>query len=126
MGGNGEGEMGRGETGRRDRDGETGRGRSSGKGQEWGGEKGRVRLGGGNGKGEMGKGRGEEGARGGDFIDGYDESLGGMRLQFFLTLFIHATPGTPPSISIKVLTICSITNCKQQNVQEVFVLIIFE
>ena len=63
------------------------------------GEKGRVRLGGCNGKGEMGRGQQEggdgeghkgEGRRRGkrryDFTDGYDECLGGMRLQFFLTL----------------------------------------
>ena len=48
--GNGEGEMGRGATGGRDRDGKTGRGRSSGKGREWGGGDVEVRLGGGNGE----------------------------------------------------------------------------
>ena len=92
------------------------RGRSSGKGQEWGGEMGRDRLGGGNGeggneKGEMGreqqeggtgKGQrkgGEEGARG-KGISQMDmmKCLGGMRLQSFLTLFTRATPGTPASI----------------------------
>ena len=28
----------------------------------------------------------------------HTECLGGMRLQFFLTLFTRATPGTPASI----------------------------
>ena len=83
-------------------------------------EKGRVRLGGCNGEeeggngnwemgrgqqeGEMGKGtngRGEEGARG-EGITQMDmmKCLGGMRLQFFLTLITHATPGTPASLFI--------------------------
>ena len=29
---------------------------------------------------------------------GHMECLGGIRLQFFLTLFTRATPGTPASI----------------------------
>ena len=51
-------------------------------------------------------GRGRRGKRRGDFTDGYHEMprwtymecLGGMRLQSFLTLFTHATPGAPASI----------------------------
>ena len=44
------------------------------------------------------KGRGEEGARG-EGISQMDmmKCLGGMRLQFLLTLFTRATPGTPAS-----------------------------
>ena len=50
---------------------------------------------------------GEGGARGGEISQmdydgmpgwgGHMECLGGMRLQFFLTLFTRATPGTPAS-----------------------------
>ena len=63
------------------------------------GAMGRERWGGGNRKGETGKGtkgRGEEGARG-EGLSQMDmmKCLGGMRLQFFLTLFTRATPGTP-------------------------------
>ena len=88
------------------------------------GETERVRLGGGNGEGEEGNGEGEmgrgnrkgeteKGAKGrgrrrarGEGISqmdmmkclgGHMECLGGMRLQFFLTLFTRATPGTPAS-----------------------------
>ena len=98
-----------GQQGRRNKDGETGRVEvlarvGSGEGEKW-----RVRLGcngeeeGGNWKGETGKGtkgRGEEGARG-ERISQMDmmKCLGGMRLQFLLTLFTRATPGTPASNS---------------------------
>ena len=79
----------RGQRGGRDRDGETERGRSSGKGRQFGGEtgKGKTRRGrgqweggGGNRKGKTGKGakgRGRRrGKRRGDFTDGYDEMPG--------------------------------------------------
>ena len=55
----------------------------------------------------MGRGRQGGGKRRGDFTDGYDDmpgwtdgSLGGMKLQSFLTLFTRATPGIPASIYI--------------------------
>ena len=77
-----------GQRGERDRDGEMGRDRSSGKGWEWEGEMGRGNLEGkgGNGTGEMGRGQQEggdskgsngkvrrRGKRRGDFTDEYDE-----------------------------------------------------
>ena len=115
--GDGEGGNGDGETGREGQWGgregwETVRGRSSGKGREWGGGDVEVRLGGGNVEGEIGRGQqegvdGERGQRGGGEegarrkgISQMDmmKCLGGMRLQFFLTLFTLATPGTPASI----------------------------
>ena len=75
---------------------------------------------GGNGKGEMGRGQ-QEGGDGEGHKDGWGRRLsckqkargegisqmdmmkslecpGGMRLQFFLTLFTRATPGTPASL----------------------------
>ena len=74
---------------------------------------------GGDGKGVTGSRRwgrgqrrgGEGGARGGEISQmdydgmpgwgGHMECLGGMRLQFFLTLFTRATPGTPASVVYK-------------------------
>ena len=73
-------------------------GRKIGRGQwgEGGGQRGGGQQGGGDGEG--GNGLGEmrrEGKDGGKHI----ECLGGMRLQFFLTLLTRATPGTSASIS---------------------------
>ena len=42
----------------------------------------------------MRRGNWEGGGEGGKHI----QCLGGMRLQFFLTLFTRATPGTPASL----------------------------
>ena len=108
----GEGEMGRGATGNQ---GETGRGQWGGAMGRGGRETGRGRRGrgdreeddgeGGNRVGEMrrgatGWGRWGGGAMGREGKDGgkHTECLGEMRLQFFLTLFTCATPGTPASI----------------------------
>ena len=59
---------------------------------------------GGGGDREEGDGEGviEEGGNGegGDEGGKHIECLGGMRLQFFLTLFTRATPGTPANLSI--------------------------
>ena len=43
------------------------------------------------------------------FTDSYKhmESLGGKRLQFFLTLFTHAMPGTQASDNIILYSICT-------------------
>ena len=86
--GNWEGETVMGQRGGRDRDGEMGRDRSSGKGWEWGGGDGKRQFGreggqwegrdgegqqeGGDSKGANGRGR-RRGKRRGDFTDGYDE-----------------------------------------------------
>ena len=61
---------------------------------QWGGEDDEGGYGeGGNGEGKMGRGAmGREGKE-----VGHMECLGGMRLQFFLTLLTRATPGTPAS-----------------------------
>ena len=106
--GNREEEMGRGATGRGrrgGRDGEGGneegemlrgqKGGGDGEGDDGEGVTGRGRWGRGNGEGEMGKEQhGGKGKRGCKHI----ECLDGMRLQFFLTLFTRATPGTPASL----------------------------
>ena len=81
-GGDREGDNGEGKIGRRQW-GEGGRQR--GGGQQGGGD-----GDGGNWVGEMGR----EGKDGGKHI----ECLGGMRLQFFLTLLTRATPGTSASL----------------------------
>ena len=79
--------MGRGQRGGRDRDGETGRGRSSGKGWEWGRGDGERQFGreggqweGGDGEGQQeggdskwANGRGRRRGKRRDFPDGYDE-----------------------------------------------------
>ena len=82
--------------------GATGRGRRGGGDGEGETAKGRGRQGGddgegGNGEGEMGMGATGSGATGRQGKEGgkHIECLGGMRLQFFLTLFTRATPGTP-------------------------------
>ena len=85
--GHGEREEGNGEGG--NREGETGKRRWRG-GQQGGGD-----GEGSNGVGEMGR----EAKDGGKHI----ECLGGMRLQFFLTLLTRATPGTSASIPIRAL-----------------------
>ena len=82
-------------------EGETGRG-TMGKGRlgEGNGEREEGNGEGGNREGEMGMGgnwvgeMGREGKDGGKHI----ECLGGMRLQFFLTLLTRATPGTSASL----------------------------
>ena len=119
-GGNREGETGMGKEGGVEvqaragsEEGETGRVRQGGGNGEGERAMGRGEMGRGNRKGQMGKGakgRGRRwGKRRGDFTDGYDEMLGGhmeclggKKLQFFLTLFTHATPGTPASLSILI------------------------
>ena len=35
-------------------------------------------------------------------LGGHMECLGGTRLQIFLTLFTHATPGTPASLTAEI------------------------
>ena len=90
-GGDGEGgQQGGGDGEGGNREGEIGRG-MTGRGQ-WGGEMGRVAT-------------GREGKEGGKHI----ECLGLMRLQFFLTLFTRATPGTPASSNYNEFSTCEIT-----------------
>ena len=64
------------------------------------GETGRGRQGGGDGEGDDGEGEMRIGATGGEGKEEgkHIECLGGMRVQFFLTLCTCATPGTPASL----------------------------
>ena len=85
----------------RARSGEGEMGRVRTKRGQWGGGGGVM----GKGRWEGGKGEGEKKGREGisqmdmmKCLGGYMECLGGMRLNFFLTLFTRATPGTPASI----------------------------
>ena len=80
-----------------DREGDNGEGKIGRR--QWG-EGGRQRGRGGNREGEMGMGATGWGRWGGEGKDGgkHIECLGGMRLQFFLTLLTRATPGTSASL----------------------------
>ena len=71
-----------------------GRGQRGGGGGNEQGKMGKGQQGGGDGEGPKGR----EGKDGGKHI----ECLGGIRLQFFVTLFTRATLGTPASICYKV------------------------
>ena len=88
-GGDGEGSNGEGETGR-------------GQWGEGGGKRGGGDREGETGRGMTGRGMTERGQREGKEEGKHIECLGGMRLQFFLTLFTRATPGTPASIYYKI------------------------